>query len=145
MEPPYETSVWNLHIQGRKAGYKSHVFKVTCFLWIVGLTFTFHTLGTNLHNYLQYDSIVTESSYIMKTPPFPEITVCAESMHSLQKGISIILFKWKNKNKISMILIITVQKPKNHKISNNIVMFLIDVLILDCILYRYMFPVYPIK
>ena len=64
-------------------------WKISCFLWIVGLAFTLKILVSLLHNYLKYDSIVTESSFTSETPTFPEITVCAERMHSLRRGILI--------------------------------------------------------
>ena len=76
---------------------KFYVFRISCFLWLIGLAFTMHTLMTLLHNYVQYDSIVTESSYINGTPPFPEITVCAERMHSLLKGFDIFIFNMRKK------------------------------------------------
>lgn len=62
------------------------IFRITWFLWIVGLVFTIHTVARNVQHYLEYDSIVTESSHISKNPEFPEIIVCSETMHSLKKG-----------------------------------------------------------
>ena len=56
--------------------------------WIFGLVYTAYQVGTNISNFLAYNSTIAERDVVgARTPPFPNIILCSDSIHSWYKEI----------------------------------------------------------